>query len=183
MTIEELESAFWTITMGLLGYDTTDTTLLGKVRTDWPTQGQPGLNVGEDIVFLKVVPVDDAYNRVRSMTQLPVDSTGVTLNQTYTYTQVVNVAWICYGPNSNANAQTIRNKIFYSTATDLLDSYNLYLVTDTAEPQRMPEAYNNLWWERTDLTMKFNSLVTDINTVASVATVPININGNDYNIE
>lgn len=183
MTISELETAFWTITMTMLGYDpaSTSSNILGKVRTDWPTLGQPEFDVTEDLVFLKVVPVDDNYNRIRDMSWVPTDSTGVTLAETYTYTRVIGVSWICYGPNSNEAAQTIRNKMFY--ATDVLDGYGLYLIPDTAEPQRAPEEFNQLWWERTDLFMKFNTLVTDTVDVPSVASVPLNINGNDYNIE
>lgn len=180
MTITELENTFWTITMDILGYDTSDKSLQNKVRIDWPTQGQPSFNVSEDVIFLKIVPIDDNYNRIRDMSWDKTDSTGNTLTETYTYTRVINVAWICYGPNSNTNAQTIRNKMFYDTFTDLLDGYSLYLIPSTSEPTRVPEEFNNLWWERTDLEMKFNNIVTDTVNVSSIGSVPININGTDY---
>lgn len=178
MTIAELETTFGDITANLLNITTP-----GMIRVDWPTQGQPGFNVEDDVIFIKVVPVDDDYNRVRDMAWAPTDSTGVTLAETYSYTRVIGVTWVCYGPNSNANAQVLRNKIFYEDATDLLDSYGLYLVTDIAEPQRAPEEFNNLWWERTDLALKFNYLEQDIANQKSIASVPLNINGNDYTIE
>lgn len=186
MTIKELENSFWTITMTLLGYDTTDTTLQDKVRMDWPTQGQPAFDVDEDVIFLKVLPFDDNYNRIRDMSYKVSDSSDTTLVETYSYTRVIGVTWVCYGPNSNTNAQIIRNKMFYDTfnaGMELLDSYGLYLVSDIKEPTRIPEEFNNLWWERTDLSMQFNYLVSDDVEVPSVNSVPVEVNGEDFIIE
>ncbi len=155
LTLEQLEDLFVAVTVQALGINTkTDP---DAVRVSWPTGGAPAWKVHEDIAFLRVYEPDSQYNRQREVKITPLDDDNV--NQETTYTRVIGVSWIFYGPRSFDRAAALKDKIFHQEIHDLLALSNVYLVPDIPAPHRNPELYNGQWWQRTDLTMQFNEHV------------------------
>lgn len=133
------------------------------VRSDWQQMGQPFNHIDEDVIYIRAVEVDDAYNRIRD-----VSYSGDGTTQTTNYTRVWEVHWTCQGPNSFNNARLIRSSLFKQDSHDLFANSQLYWITDPAAPQRMPEQEDAQWWERTDFVAKFNEFVTEVDTVPTV---------------
>lgn len=163
LTEEQLDDAFTDITMRMLGYNPADygtdehPSATSPVRTAWPADGAPAWGITEDIAFLRVYEVDSAYNRQREVKYLPYDNDKQV--QETTYTRVVQVDFVLYGPNAFDNAAALRDKVYYQDFHDILALQNLYLVTDIAAPRKAPENHNGQWWRRVDLSMQFNELV------------------------
>ena len=42
-----------------------------------------------------------------------------------------------------------------------LAAKGLHIIPDIAEPQQVWESYNNKWWPRVDMQVRYNNLVTD----------------------
>jgi len=72
----------------------------------------------------------------------------------------------------------MRISIFDSNLMMEMQKKNLALITDVSMPARIPELYNNQWWERTDFSATFNEAVirekqvpyilsTDIRTITN----------------
>jgi hypothetical protein len=55
--------------------------------------------------------------------------------------------------------QTIRERLFYQEFHDLLRVEQVFAVPEVPAPQRAPELFQGLWWERWDLTVTFNEMV------------------------
>jgi hypothetical protein len=125
------------------------------VRVDWPTGGAPSWKVTEDIAFIQVAEDDDPVNRQREVENTDtVDD--LVLNEKTTYTRVVSLNLIFYGPNSFENAQTVRDGVFRDTYRFLLTQEKIYLIPDIVSPRRAPEQFASQWWERVDLELRFN---------------------------
>lgn len=173
LTIAQLNSIFWTATVQMLGLDPTATATQSSVRQSWATDGAPAWEIDETITFIKVLPADDDYNKIRDMTWTEIDD--ATMNQAMSYTRCLEIYWTIYGPNSEDVSQTIRDQLFYDTIHDLLAINNLYMITEIEEPVRSPELFEKRWWERVDMHVKFNELITRNITISSVAEVPITV--------
>ena len=59
LTLKQIEDIFFAETCKMLGLDPTLPENQGKVRFAWPTDGSPGWSIDEDIVFLRITPIDD----------------------------------------------------------------------------------------------------------------------------
>jgi hypothetical protein len=157
LTLKQLKSIFFTETCKMLGLDPTAPENQGKVRLAWPTDGAPTWGIDEDIVFLRITPIDDRIARTQdilydtSSSDYAVKSVG--------YTRVHKIDWTLYGPNSYDNADIIRSKLLNNDYLLDFSSNNLYLVTDVPMPTRLPELFNGQWWERTDFSASFNETV------------------------
>jgi len=172
LTISQLNQIFYNLTITMLGLNPTSfTNKYQPVRISWASDGQPGWNQFEDVAFIRVIPRDDEYNRIRDMTFTQIDSQNI--NQAMSYTRVIEVFWTLYGPNSEDNLQTIRDNLFYDSNHDTLMNNNLYMVMDVPEPKRLPEFFESKWWERVDFSVSFNELVTRNITIPYVKQVPI----------
>jgi len=171
LTIYQLNSIFWNLTVQMLGLDPTATPTQSIIRQSWPTDGAPAWEITETITFVKVLPADDDYNKIRDMVWTEIDDT--TMNQNMSYTRVIEVFWTIYGPNSEDVSQFIRDQLFYDPIHDALAANNLYMITEIEEPVRAPELYSTRWWERVDLHVKFNELISRNITIPAVAEVPI----------
>lgn len=173
LTITQLNSLFWSLTVQMLGLDPLATATQNTVRQSWPTDGAPAWNITDDVTFIKVLPADDDYNKIRDMTFTQIDSANI--NQAMSYTRVLEIFWTIYGPNSEDTSQTIRDQLFYDSIHDVLAANNLYMITEIDEPIRAPELFEKRWWERVDMRVKFNELITRNITIPAVATVPITV--------
>ena len=179
LTLDEINILFQTLTMQMLGLSMVPGPALDasayKVRLSWPTKGAPAWKVDEDVVFLRCFEVDDPYNRQREDINSEVDIENY--NQATGYTSVNSIFWMFYGPNSYANAQAIRDKIYHQEHHDTLARVNIFLLPDVKAPQRMPERFEEQWWERVDLVMHFNELVVREITGKTLASAEVQIHG------
>jgi hypothetical protein len=177
LTISQLEQIFASLTLTMLNilFDPTtqSTNKNSPVRISWATDGAPAWNISDDVTFVKVLPDNDDYNKIRDMEYTPITGDNANVNQAMSYTRVIRVIWTIYGPNSEDNAQEIRDQMFYQSIHDTLADNNLYMITEIDEPVRAPELYCNQWWERVDMSVRFNELVTRNITIPYIAEIPI----------
>jgi len=156
LTLKEIEDFFVQVTCKMLNIDPTTPDGKGKVRKTWSTNGAPSWKIDEDIVFLRVTPVDDKMARQLNVIYSTDPTDNVNLKKKTGYTRVHKIDWTLYGPNSYDNADLIRYSIFDFDYMSLFKEKNLFLITDIPLPTRLPELSNNQWWERTDFSATFN---------------------------
>lgn len=149
MLLRSLEDLIRKATLELLGLPDNKATA-SRVRIAWPTNGAPDWKINEDVIFIRVYPIDEPYNRLKDIRYQNNDSES--LRQTESYTRVIAVSWVFYGPNSFDDADTLRNNL---SRNERLRNNKVYVVDDLASPLRLPELYNGRWWERTDFTAYF----------------------------
>ena len=166
----QTEALLQSATMLTLGIDPTqDPLAYQKVRTSWP--GPPTWAITDDVCFVRAVPEDDEYDRVRDVEVRNID--GASLQTTTTYTRVWRIMWVVYGPNSFDHTRLIHSGLFQDNIHDLLAASNLYFIPDPNAPQRAPENYQGQWWERVNFSARFNELVTEVSTVPSIASAEV----------
>ena len=159
LTLKQIEDFFQNITSLMLGLDMTQQINQGKVRISWPTGGAPSWKITEDIIFLRITPIDDKMARQLNVIYNVDELDNSYLKKKIGYTRVHKIDWTLYGPNSYDNADIIRNLIFDFDYMSEFKEKNLFLITDVPMPTRLPELYNSQWWERTDFSATFNESV------------------------
>lgn len=175
LKLKGLEDFFYEITCQMLGIDLTKEENQSKVRIAWPTEGAPGWEINEDIVFLRITPVDDRMARQQNIIYNPDKDDKAYAKKQTGYTRVHKINWTLYGPNSYDNADIIRHLIFDYEYMKKFKIKNLFLITDVPMPTRLPEYYNGQWWERTDFSATFNEAVIRENKVPYITGTDIRI--------
>jgi hypothetical protein len=181
-TLKQIEIIFQKMVMDMLGLlegSPIDYSIPAYfVRVAWPTEGAPAWKITEDIVFLRVVEEDHPVNRERDVENTRIDD--VTLNEKTSYTRIISLAMVFYGPNSFDKAQLVRDGVFKDTYRLSLAQDKIYPIPDIIAPKRFPEAFQGRWWERTDLEIRFNEGVKknqEISVIESAEIVLNNENG------
>jgi hypothetical protein len=185
LTLKQIGNLFWKTTTIMLGLDPDLPANANKVRLAWPTEGAPGWKITEDVVFIRIGDADDQINIIRDTVYSTLNDDNA--NQETAYTRVLNVHWSCYGPNAFDNAFMIRNKLYSPDIRNLLEDKQVFLIPQISSPVRAPELYNGQWWERTNVSAKFNEAIQFNNTVpyfksATVAVTDQNNNTDILNI-
>lgn len=170
-SLNDMEELFWTVTAKILGYDTSLQATQGKVRRSWQPVGAPTWKITDDVTFFQILPVDDDFARQRDTSHSDYGATSA--KRTIKYTRVFSLSWICYGPNSFDNIEKIRSGIFVETYRNLIAAKNMYLLPDIGMPRRAPELHNGQWWERSDLSARYNEGVEVSSTVNRIDSVRI----------
>lgn len=176
-TLDELETVFWRELMTVLGYelDNPKWEQNPPVRRSWQTQGQPGWGINEDILFLKI------YDESGQDITVPVDTILTDLDEDIEVnkgqTRVLRLNLIAYGPNSYDNLIRIRN-YFQSNTSKRLKENEIYLIPRSDTPYRVPELFLQQWWDRCDLNLWFNCLMTYTYKINEIKTVPVTVYGN-----
>lgn len=158
LTGVQLENFFQNLTLQMLGLDPTATANQSRVRVEWPTSGAPGWNIDQDVAFIMLNYDDDPITRQVDLTYQQVDDYNT--SQTISYTRVLRVNWVCYGPNSFNDADTIRSSLYTGSIIGSLKTNNIFLILDLPMPVRAPELFNGQWWDRTSTYARFNELVS-----------------------
>jgi hypothetical protein len=158
-----LDDIFWRWTSGALGWAAERAEAF--IRKAWPTNGAPSWRVSDDIVFLRVTPVDDMINRQMDFEYAA--AAGGDLSRRQTYTRVHAVNWVVYGPGGYESAERIRRRLF--SPDPLLRRSQLFVALDIPAPNRLPELHSGKWWERSDLTARFNEFCRVETPAASIA--------------
>jgi hypothetical protein len=93
---------------------------------------------------------------------------------------VIALKLVFYGPNSFENAQTVRDQFFADEYRRRLAQDEIYLIPDIVSPRRAPDPFQGQWWERVDLTLRFNEKIaknTIIGTIESADVAIYNYSG------
>lgn len=157
LTLKQIEDLFWNVTTQILGLDPSLPANASKVRIAWPTSGAPAWKITEDVTFIRIGDEDDPINILRDTIMIPQDADNA--NQATSYTRVLIVHWVCYGPNSFDNAFLIRNNLYQQKYRDLLSASQIKLIPKIDSPKRSPELVSGQWWERANVQAKFNELI------------------------
>jgi hypothetical protein len=173
LTKLQIEDLFFSLTMQILGLDPAAPANKSRIRMTWPTGGSPAWEIGEDVTFLLVNYDDDPVTRQMEVSYAESDADYA--DQSTSYTRVLRIDWICYGPNSFGDADTIRAGLFSAAMKLQLTAANLALITDVSMPTRTPELYNGQWWERSSLTARFNEFVVRHSTVPYIKAADVQI--------
>jgi hypothetical protein len=172
LTPDSFLAAFQLVTAQILGLNPQNATdpAYAKVRLDWPTSGQPAWAITDDIAFLGAREEESDFSKIRDRAYGY--NNPQSLTATYTYTRVWRVSWKFYGPNSFDHARLTNDALFLDWVHDALAASQLYLV-DSGRPQYAPELFSAQWWKRTDLSARYNELVTATIVDSSIASAEV----------
>ncbi len=131
----------------------------GGARLKWQPSGAPGWKQSDDMVALGIVSADEPIIQQRHEANQGDAHDGVNVNMQTSYTRVHLVQWTFYGPNSYDNGEALRNGLYSQSACDTLAASNLYMVLEVPAVTRLPEIFNGRWWERCDVSARFNESV------------------------
>lgn len=157
----------WTATVAIGA----DANAFFRVRVGWQKDGMPGWGPSQDVVTCMAVVTDDRYNRIRDVSQSPLNDT--TNTQTTDYTRAWEMRFSVYGPNSTDNARLIKSCLRLDWVRSIFSAVNLYLVPDERDPLRFPENFNKQWWDRSDFRAKYYEAVQETITQQTVATAEV----------
>ena len=161
LTQTQLEDLFWRVTMLILGLDpeSEDQAVQKRVRISWPSSddGNSTWERNENTIFLRITPTPDDYNLQES--EYTYDKENDSLTEVVDYHRCFSISWICYGPDSLDEADSIRAGIFRQDIRLLLRRNKLAFIPRVREPVRIPDQdESGQWWERYDLTANFYAL-------------------------
>ncbi len=163
------------ICIGILGLQPTSTDGFYKVRVSWQPTGAPDWKQNEDILFIRAEWADDQYDRIREKTLYPDPSDDTKLIQSETYTRVWRIAFVFYGPNGLDKTRKILHALFSEPVHDSFAASHLYMIPDIGTPQRVPEEFTSIWWERVDFSVNFNEAVVELTSIPIVENVPVKV--------
>ena len=150
-----------------------------RIRFPWGSQidatgkptSAPDWGREEDVCFIYALPTDDMYNRQRNRRYIHRGGRNLVLVDEHT--DVHEMLFVNYGPNAYDFARKIRNGLFLDDVRRLLRQNNFALVTDIPAPRRIPELVNAEWWNRVDVSARFNEHVRVEGSVSTIAQIPI----------
>jgi hypothetical protein len=176
LTITQVENFFWSMTLQILGLDPLAVANQSRVRIGWPEYGAPAWQVNDNIIFLLITQDEDSLTQQMETTYAAIDSSNIDTQTNYTRVHRVN--WVCYGPTSYGDADTIRSNLTVDAYKQLMSASNLYRVPSPIVPFRSPELFNGQWWEKTSYFCKFNEFVQKHSTTPLIANASTTINTN-----
>ncbi len=166
MDFTKLEDLFCLISEQVLGFDSST----GKIRLTYPTDGQPGWQIDEDIVFIRLFEQEDDYAKQIDSVYEPERGTVIKKSAR---TRVWEVQFVAYGPNANTNINKIKDGVFRQDVKRLLAGSSVFLIPNLPTCRRIPELYAGQWWNRWDLSLNFNELYQlpdeDVGRIESVS--------------
>lgn len=189
-TLTQLEELFQTLIIDMLGLATGSPADYDAasyyVRIAWPSEGAPAWKRTEDICFIRVTEEDDLVNRQREekYTAQTGSPAPLYIDKQVSYTRVINLNLICYGPNSWENIQTIRDYIYEENPYRwTLQTNKIYPIPDFVAPRRVPEPFQSQYWERVDFDIRFNENIKKTTEIGTIGTVPIVLHDDNDHIE
>ena len=159
LTLKELQDIYWRQLMILLRHDPDSKKQQDQVRLAYQEDSQPFHDYRRNVCYFYVQAADDPINRQIDTTYSPIDDTKT--QQINSYNRVITVDIILYGPDAYDQAVLLRMDLLEPTLNWDLAAKGLSITPDMAEPQQMWEPYNNKWWPRVDMQVRYNNLVTD----------------------
>ena len=174
LTLKELQAIFWRQLMILLGHNPDDKKQQDMVRLAYQDESQPFHDYRRNICYYYVQAADDPINRQIDTRYNPIDETKT--QQISSYNRVITLDIILYGPDAYDRAVLLRMDLLEPTLNWDLAAKGLHIIPDIAEPQQIWEPYNNKYWPRVDMQVRYNNLVTDErHTVNYLSSADINV--------
>lgn len=174
LTLKELQDIYWRQLMILLGHSPEDDRQQDLVRLAYQEDSQPFHDYHRNICYYYVQAADDPINRQIDTRYNPIDDTKT--QQINSYNRVITLDIILYGSDAYDRAVLLRMDLLEPTQNWDLAAKGLYIIPDIAEPQQMWEPYNNKYWPRVDMQVRYNNLVTDErHTVNYLSSADINV--------
>lgn len=176
LTVAQINALMVPLTMGMLGFAADTSSPL--VRIEWPSQGAPYQDIADDVCYIRCVPKDDPYDRIRDRAN--VAAVDPNIEEIWNYTRAWAVRWCFYGPNSTDRARALRSGLYQDYFTEQFSLSQLFPVSDFPEPMRAPELIDGQWFERCDFEAEFYEFITETilrQTVVSVETIIDGANG------
>lgn len=171
LKIDELDEIFWREIMLALGYDPdADYDDFSPVRRSWPQTGAPAWGINDNVLFVKIFD-ESGQEITRTIDTVLTDATS-DINVEHGQTRVLVVSMIAYGPDSYDNLVAVK-RFFATGKSTALRTNKIYIVPSSDVPRRAPEIYNAQWWERADLILRFNNLMTFEETVNAIESVDV----------
>jgi hypothetical protein len=175
-TIIEFEDIMQPLIVRALGWDISSPDKSNDVRIGWQTEGVPTFGVNDNVVFITATPVDHQINRHHD---LLLGNSSPDLLQTKSFTRVMAINVVAYGSDCISNLMAIKMAMFDDDYRTELAAEEIYLVPDIEEPRRMPEQFQNQWWERGDMQLKFNELLMENKQINGVDSVDVTIDNSN----
>jgi len=173
LTISQVNAVLQPLTLGMLGLLVEINS--SAVRVEWPKEGAPFVNTpDDDVCFLRCVPEDGEYNKVRDKAVIKNDDDAESITERFSYTRVWRITWCLYGPNSTDRARAIKSAIFeVDYFLDQLSLSQLFPVSEYGEPVRAPENIDGQWFERVDYEVTMYEFVVETIIDQSVKSVEV----------
>lgn len=175
LTRKEIMRLFYRASMTALGYDPDKKygTTKPPVRLTYSTYGKPDWSIGDDVLFITFAAMADE-------TTQPIHETwkdaGRDLIRTHGVNRVIQASFTAYGPGCYENLIKLRHA--FMDGSDILRKADIMLIPDESVPQYAPEMYQNMWWDRADISMRFNNTMTWEEDVKAIEEVPVSITEN-----
>ena len=142
-----------------------------KVRIGWQSEGQPGWEIWEDITTIEATLVEDSIFQMRN--QIDAANDSQTLLRTTQYTRPWRVDFTLYGPNSLDRARLIQSALLLAWTHDAFALSRLWMLPNLKTPKRMPELFDEQYWERVDFSVMFYEGVEETITVPLMRSVQV----------
>lgn len=121
-----------------------------RIRFSWPDSTNSDWKHNDDVVFLRISPRSDPYGEQQDITYD--EGEGGTLKEVVRYHRCHSIDWVCYGPNSDQDADAIRIGILSTPVHDYLMRNSIAILPEIGDPIRFPEQdAGGEWWQRYDL--------------------------------
>lgn len=171
-TIKEFENLLQPIIVAILGWQATP----NNVRIGWIQTGQPAFKITDNVVFITASPVDAEISRHHDSVM---EEGSPDIETTITFTRVMALDVVAYGSDALDNLTVIRYGMYRATSRNTLADENIYFIPNAPEPRRVPESFAGQWWERGDMKLTFNELMTEIENENAVYSAEIEIQNAD----
>lgn len=167
-TIKEFEDTMFPLIVSMLGWEE-DT---DKVRIGWQQDSTPEFGIDENYIFVSALPVEDDISKHNDVST---EETSPGLNLIKSFTRVMEMNLVAYGPEATKNLTTIRFGYYRDIISHQLAKEEIFLVTDIPSVKRLPELFQGRWWERADLRIRFNELVTVTEAINNIESVEVEV--------
>ena len=165
----ELQTLIWQELMDIIGS--------GKgappVRISWPKSGAPDWKIMDDVIFMQLAETDDEIS-IPLDYDLENDGDNLLLKQGTS--RVFNLRLNAYGPKSYENLLRIR--IAMVRGRKNLRKQKIFPVPERTPVIKAPELFQGRWWNRADMTLKFNVLMIFKEQIGTIETVNVVVGAN-----
>lgn len=165
--IEELNTVFRSLILTALNINEQENKPF--VRFSYPAYGQPDWGFEDNVCFVFITPVTSDVERQRNHYISGANYKEYFLRQ-------ISVHMTFYGSSSWDYAQQLRDALFSEAITQSLFASNIGLVSDVGAPERVPELFNDRWWERADLVADFYVKTEGVRDIQAFDDFRLNIN-------
>ncbi len=178
LTRKEIMRLFYKASMTALGYDPDESygTTPPPVRLTYSTFGKPDWTIKENVIFLTFAAMAD--ETTQPIHEIWKDA-GRDLVRVHGANRVIQVSFTAYGPDCVESL--IKLKHAFMDGSAVLRKADILLIPDESVPRYAPEIYQNMWWDRADMSLRFNNTMTWEEDVKAIEEVPVSITENPQN--